>query len=142
MGRFEFRKRGIELDIAGVKVTLPGEVEYLKHLQEVCSRADFSVKEDGLDAVDSVTDEMLNILDELLGEEAMDAIEEKRKLDVCDCCDILEYITKEVAAYYEERTPKIKISVSAPQGTQPMAMGAVENRATRRARQREERRNK
>ena len=34
MGKFEFRKHGILLDIEGVQVTVPATVEYAKRLED------------------------------------------------------------------------------------------------------------
>ena len=35
MGRFEFRKHEIELDIAGVKASVPGDLAFVKRLEEI-----------------------------------------------------------------------------------------------------------
>ena len=34
MGKFEFRKQGIALDIAGVQTSVPNTVEYAKRLED------------------------------------------------------------------------------------------------------------
>lgn len=140
MGRFEFRKREIELDIAGVKASVPGDLAFVKRLEEI-GREMKALGEnmDDVKDIDKGTDFMLNILDEILGENTMDAIEAERDLDVYDCMDLIAYISKEVTEYHARtaavHTPPVPQSV-------PMAQAAVENRAARRARQRAERRKK
>ena len=125
MGKFEFRKHGILLDIEGVQVTVPATVEYAK--KDVEKGIDF----------------MLDILDDLLGEDTVDAVTAERDVDIYDCLDLVMYISQEVQTYHAERANSYKKPV--PRSTQPstpMAQAAVENRAARRARERAERRKK
>ena len=144
MGKFEFRKHGILLDIEGVQVTVPATVEYAKRLEDAGEkmRAFGAQLKDEADIAKGI-DTMLAILDDLLGEDVMDAIEAKRTLDLYDCLDLVMYISQEVQTYHAERANSYKKPV--PQSTQPsapMAQAAVENRAARRARERAERRKK
>ena len=144
MGKFEFRKHGILLDIEGVQVTVPATVEYAKKLEDAGEkmRAFGAQLKDEADIAKGI-DTMLAILDDLLGEDVMDAIEAKRTLDLYDCLDLVMYISQEVQTYHAERANSYKKPV--PRSTQPsapMAQAAVENRAARRARERAERRRK
>lgn len=142
MGRFEFRKHEIELDIAGVKASVPGDLAFVKHLEEIGKEMkSFSENMDDVKDIDKGTDFMLNILDDILGESTMDAIEAERTLDIYDCMDMIAYISKEVKEYHAARTAvhTNPASVPVPQPI-PMAQAAVENREARRARERAERR--
>lgn len=144
MGKFEFRKHGILLDIEGVQVTVPNTAEYTGRLKKASEemKAFGAQLKDEADIANGI-DTMLAILDDLLGEDVMDAIEAKRTLDLYDCLDLVMYISQEVQTYHAERANSYKKPV--PQSTQPsapMAQAAVENRAARRARERAERRKK
>lgn len=93
--------------------------------------------------VEKGIDFMLDILDDLLGEDTVDAITAERDVDIYDCLDLVMYISQEVQTYHAERANSYKKPV--PRSTQssaPMAQAAVENRAARRARERAERRKK
>lgn len=137
MGRFEFRKREIELDIAGVKVSVPGSEAFLKQLEEIGKKmVDFGGTKEAEDMT-AAKDFVLDALDQLLGEEAMDQIEAERELDIYDCFDLFKYVTEEVKAYHQSRAAEHVQPVSS--AAQPMALTA-ENRAACRARQRAERR--
>ena len=139
MGKFEFRKHGILLDIEGVQVTVPATVEYAKKLEDAGEKmrafgAQLKEEKD----VEKGIDFMLDILDDLLGEDTVDAVTAERDVDIYDCLDLVMYIS-----YHAERANSYKKPV--PRSTQPstpMAQAAVENRAARRARERAERRKK
>lgn len=144
MGKFEFRKQGIALDIAGVQTSVPNTAEYTERLKKASEemKAFGAQLKDEADIAKGI-DTMLAILDDLLGEDVMDAIEAKRTLDLYDCLDLVMYISQEVQTYHAERANSYKKPI--PQSTQPsapMAQAAVENRAARRARARAERRRK
>ena len=144
MGKFEFRKHGILLDIEGVQVSVPNTAEYTERLKKASEemKAFGAQLKDEADIAKGI-DTMLAILDDLLGEDVMDAIEAKRTLDLYDCLDLVMYISQEVQTYHAERANSYKKPV--PRSTQPsapMAQAAVENRAARRARERAERRRK
>lgn len=144
MGKFEFRKRGIALDIEGVQVTVPATVEYAKKLEDAGKemRAFGTQMKEEKD-VEKGIDFMLDILDDLLGEDTVDAITADRDVDIYDCLDLMMYISEEVQTYHTERANSYKKPI--PRNTQPsvpMAQAAVENRAARRARARAERRKK
>ena len=149
MGKFEFRKHGILLDIEGVQVTVPATVEYAKKLAKP-EEEDAGEKMRAFGAqmkeekdVEKGIDFMLDILDDLLGEDTVDAITAERDVDIYDCLDLVMYISQEVQTYHAERANSYKKPV--PRSTQPsapMAQAAVENRAARRARERAERRRK
>lgn len=144
MGKFEFRKQGIALDIAGVQTSVPNTAEYTERLKKASEemKAFGAQLKDEADIAKGI-DTMLAILDDLLGEDTVDAIEAKRTLDLYDCLDLVMYISQEVQTYHAERANSYKKPV--PRSTQPsapMAQAAVENRAARRARERAERRRK
>lgn len=142
MGRFEFRKHEIELDIAGVKASVPGDLAFVKRLEEIGKEMKaFGENMDDVKDIGKGTDFMLNILDDILGESTMDAIEAERTLDIYDCMDMFAYITKEVGEYHADRTAvhTNPVSVPVPQPV-PMAQAVTENREARRARERAERR--
>ena len=142
MGKFEFRKHGILLDIEGVQVTVPATVEYTERLKKASEemKALGAGMKDEADIAKGI-DTMLAILDDLLGEDVMDAIEAKRTLDLYDCLDLVMYISQEVQTYHAERANSYKKPVPrSAQPSAPMAQAAVENRAARRARERAERR--
>lgn len=144
MGKFEFRKHGILLDIEGVQVTVPATVEYTERLKKASEemKALGAGMKDEADIAKGI-DTMLAILDDLLGEDVMDAIEAKRTLDLYDCLDLVMYISQEVQTYHAERANSYKKPVPrSAQPSAPMAQAAVENRAARRARERAERRKK
>lgn len=141
MERFEFRRNDIGLDFAGVKVSVPGTAAYAKKLEEIGHKMVIwgSDPANAKAGAEAARDFMLGILDELLGEETMDAIEDVRELDIYDCTDMFTYIKDEVSAYHESRVNEhLKAKVEAPKGSvpiQPMAQTA-ENRAARRAKRR------
>lgn len=144
MGKFEFRKQGIALDIAGVQTSVPNTAEYTERLKKASEemKAFGAQLKDEADIAKGI-DTMLAILDDLLGEDVMDAIEAKRTLDLYDCLDLVMYISQEVQTYHAERANSYKKPVPrSAQPSAPMAQAAVENRAARRARERAERRKK
>ena len=145
MGKFEFRKQEIALDIAGVQTSVPNTVEYTERLKKAGEemRAFGGKMKDEADLEKGI-DTMLAILDDLLGEDVMDAIEAKRALDLYDCLDLVAYISEEVQRYHAARAEGYKVPAVpaiSPNASAPMAQ-AAENRAARRARERAERRKK
>lgn len=139
MGRFEFRKKEIALDIAGVKAFVPGTVDFMERLRQIGEEmVSFGEQAEDMEQAEEF---MLGVLDELLGETVMDQIEGERKLDIYDCCDLFRYITDEVKEYHKNRAsvyqPKADVSSAQPI---PMVQAAIENREARRKRQRAERR--
>lgn len=134
--RFEFKSHNIELDFAGVVVTVPGSIEYAKKLEDV-GRKMVVWGNDPANAKagdEAARDYMLDVLDELLGEEVVDKIEAERELKLYDCLDMFKYIKDEVMDYHNGRVEAIA-NQPVPEA-QPMAMAAVENRAMRRAKRR------
>ena len=138
MGRFEFRKKEIALDIAGVKAFVPGTVDFMERLRQIGEEmVSFG---EHVENTEQAEEFMLRVLDELLGEAVLDQIEGERKLDIYDCCDLFRYITDEVKQYHEKEAavyqPKADVSSAQPI---PMAQAAA-NREARRKRQRAEHR--
>lgn len=143
MGRFEFRKKEIALDIAGVKAFVPGTVDFMERLRQIGEEM-VSFGEQ-VEDTEQAEEFMLGVLDELLGETVIDQIERERKLDIYDCCDLFRYITDEVKQYHERKVaayqPKADVPPVEPSAQPiPMAQAAVENREARRKRQRAEHR--
>lgn len=133
MGRFEFRSKEITLDFAGLQTTVPGTVEYAEKLKDIGHRMVAWGTEHKDADNEEAKDFMLDILDELLGEEVMDKIEDAQDLDVYDCCDMFKYIKDEVMEYHRSKVEEtVKNDVPQPV---PMAQ-VVENRAMRRAKRR------
>lgn len=60
---------------------------------------------------------MLDILDDLLGEDTVDAVTAERDVDIYDCLDLVMYISQEVQTYHAERANSYKKPV--PGKTQP-----------------------
>ena len=138
MGRFEFRKNEIELDIAGVKASVPGTAAFADRLRQIGEEmVSFG---ENMESMEQAEEFMLGVLDELLGEEVMDQIEGERKLDVYDCCDLFRYITDEVKDYHAKRAAAVRPAIPNVPQSVPMAKAATENRAARRARARAEKR--
>ena len=97
MGKFEFRKHGILLDIEGVQVTVPATVEYAKKLEDAGEKMRaFGAQMKEEKDVEKGIDFMLDILDDLLGEDTVDAITAERDVDIYDCLDLVMYISQEV----------------------------------------------
>lgn len=133
MGRFVFRSKEVELDFAGLKTTVPGTVEFAEKLKEVGHRmVTWGTEHNDADN-EEAKEFMLDILEELLGEEFMDEVDKEIELDIFDCCDMFAYIKDEVMSYHESKV-KEHMKEEVPQPV-PMAQ-VVENRATRRAKRR------
>lgn len=136
MGRFEFSKNELTLDIEGVKVVIPDVEELIEKFVENGKKAtELSGK-----SIDEQKEVMLDMLDDILGEDAMDAILEKRNLSYMNCCELYAHIAEEATKKNNEAAERamqtFRNKPTVPQGTQPMAMAAVENRAARRAKRR------
>ena len=136
MGRFEFRSKVIELDFAGIKTAVPASMEFANKLKEVANKMTVWGNDPANEhaGTEEAKDFILDILDELLGEEVMDRIEAERELELYDCIDMFTYINNEVASYHESKI-KTYAQHSDSEGAQPMAM-VTENRAMRRAKRR------
>ena len=128
MGRFEFRKNEIELDIAGVQVFVPSTPAFADRLRQIGEEmVSFG---QNMESAEQAEGFMLGVLDELLGEAVMDQIEGERKLDIYDCCDLFRYITDEVKKYHENRTaayqPRKDVPPAKPSADPiPMAQGLL-----------------
>ena len=137
MGKFEFRKQGIALDIAGVQTSVPNTAEYTERLKKASEEMKaFGAQLKDEKDVEKGIDFMLDILDDLLGEDTVDAITAERDVDIYDCLDLVMYISQEVQTYHAERANSYKKPVPwSTHPSTPMAQAAVENRAARRARE-------
>ena len=134
MGRFEFSKNELTLDIEGVEV----KVDRDQTLEKMENWGKKSNELDGKSIAEQ-REFMLDALDDILGESAMDAIMENRNLSYVNCCELYVHIAEVAAKVSTETVAKAmnmpNKTLPAPQ-TQPMAMAAVENRAARRAKRR------
>lgn len=124
MGKFQFRKSVIELDIEGAIYEIPGGAEYFKKLEDCGTRMVTYSKDNKEADLQGLTDFMLDILEDLLGEAAVEAVFAERDPEYYDCLALFEYITGEVKAYHQERLAALR---PAKQEATP----TVSNRAAR-----------
>ena len=114
MGKFEFRKHGILLDIEGVQLTVPATVEYAKKLEDAGEKMRaFGAQMKEEKDVEKGIDFMLDILDDLLGEDTVDAITAERDVDIYDCLDLVMYISQEVQTTQNGQTATRSLSPEA-----------------------------
>lgn len=119
MGKFEFRSRNVELDIAGHKFTLSSDAELSQSLKR------FSKEANELAGRDIDEDEKgkegqaicQKALDAILGDGAFDTICQTHELDIEDCTDIVEYIADEVALHNEANKNRAQRRAAAEEGT-------------------------
>ena len=134
MGKFEFSKNELTLDIEGVEAVIDRD----ETLEKIAKWGKKGNELDGKSIAEQ-REFMLDALDDILGEEAVDAILERRKLSYVNCCELYVHIVEAAAKRSAEtianamNMPAKKQSVP---DAQPMAMAAVENRAMRRAKRR------
>lgn len=122
MGKFQFADNVVNLDFDGVKLQLSYDQTTTDLLQKKgLEMADFAKDMETAADVDKAVDLMLDILDDVLGDGAADAIFAHREPSLYDCLDVFKYIMDEVASYNNARVEKF-------QGTAP------QNRTQRRAR--------
>jgi hypothetical protein len=134
MGRFEFRKNVIQLDIEGKMYEMPGDMEFLKTVVACCNKMSARAEElkDGEKDLSQATDFMLDTLEEILGAEAVDSIFAEREPDFYDCSDLCIFITAEIEKYHAK-----KLDAITPAGKEPEVIAEVhQNRAARRAAER------
>lgn len=97
MGKFEFRNRTVELDIAGNKFAVEADTrigDRMKEFGEIAQKMakEKASNEEGLTFCKAV-------ITELLGENAIDAIFKGREILLDDCVDILVYVAEEVTRF-------------------------------------------
>ncbi|HBF64745.1 MAG TPA: hypothetical protein DDW34_02075 [Clostridium sp.] len=136
MGKFEFRKNVIELDIAGEIYEVPGSTEFLHTVSECGERMvarSAEMKEEGSDLGDT-TDFMLQCLEEILGVDAVDSIFAEREPDFYDCTDLFEFVTREIKEHHARKLNSLAMvkPVSEPESIPQIS----QNRAARRAAER------
>ena len=134
MGKFEFRKNVIKLEIEGRIYEVPGDMEFLKAVVDSCSKmsARAELLKDSEKDLVQATDFVLDTLEEILGTEAVDAIFAEREPDFYDCVDLCNFITAELEAYHST-----KLDGMLPVLKEPEQITALpQNRAARRAAER------
>lgn len=127
MGKFQFSDRTIKLDFDGKIYDLSVDGDNRRRIEAMCDKAltEYrAIEKDG--GEDEVTDLILDLIDDLLGEGAVDDIFGDREPCIEDGIDILSYITTELMEYNTKNEKKYETSVPAP----PV------NRAARRAQRR------
>jgi len=97
MKRFEFRKREIELDIAGVRASLPLSPAHVQKIRDVPEKIE---RAKAAESVEAGAEILLGVLDELLGMETMDKVEAAREMDIYDCIDLLLHVLGEINGCY------------------------------------------
>ncbi len=139
MGKFEFRKNVIELDIAGEIYEVPGSTEFLHTVSECGERMvarSAGMKEDKEDGTDlgDTTDFMLQCLEEILGVDVVDSIFAEREPDFYDCTDLFEFVTTEIKEYHARKLNALAMVNPVPE---PESIPQIsQNRAARRAAER------
>lgn len=144
MARFEFSKNTIELDIAGVKVSIPNADAFKERIAVTAERMQNSRAQ----TVSAQKDIMLDILDELLGEDAMDAVlEVQGDLSLANCMELYVYVVEEAmkreyeavakcANVWKTAAERLNAVQSCEVGAEipavPMAQAAAARRAGRR----------
>ncbi len=155
MARFEFSKNTIELDIAGVKVSIPNADAFKERIAATAERMQNSKAQ----TFSAQRDVLLDVLDELLGEDTMDAVLEARgDLSLANCMELYVYVAEEAMKREYEAVAKCaniwKTAAERLNAVQPHGAGAevpavsphtpaipmAQTAAARRAAQRAERR--
>lgn len=106
MGKFEFRSRTIDLDIAGNMFKLDVDSRIGDKMKSYSADA-YKLAEE-IEKKKKKTEDALKycgiVLDELLGTGATDKIFATREMRLEDCLDILYYITDEVNGYHAKNS--------------------------------------
>lgn len=131
MGKFQFSKNVIKLDIEGVVYEVPGDTEYFKTIIRCGEKMVERSAQEGSADLFELTEFMVDILEELLGVEMVDSIFSEREPEYYDCIELFKYVTSEVKAYHQS-----KMGALIPNGVEPVSTPALPNRAARRAEQR------
>lgn len=134
MGRFEFRKNIIILDIEGKLYEVPGDVEFLKTVVDSCNKMSARAEElkDSEKDLSQAADLVLDTLEEILSAEAVDSIFAEREPDFYDCIDLCNFITAEIEAYHEKKLN----SIATVNTEKTELVSGTQNRAASRAAQR------
>ncbi len=155
MARFEFSKNTIELDIAGVKVSIPNTDAFKERIAATAGR----MQNSGAQTVSAQRDVLLDVLDELLGEDTMDAVlVAQGDLSLANCMELYVYVVEEAMKREYEAVAKCanvwknaaeRLNAVQPEGVGrempavspnapaiPMAQTAAAHRAARRAERR------
>lgn len=119
MGKFEFRGRNVELDIAGHKFTLSSDAELSQSLNRFSKEANELVGRDISEDEKRKEGQTIchKALDAILGGGAFDTISQVHSLDIVDCTDIVEYIADEVALHNEANKNRAQRRAAAKKGT-------------------------
>ena len=137
MKQFQFREKEISLDIAGVIVKVPATTDYAKQLEGWGKRmGDYAeeMQAEGID-VDAMTEQLEDILVEMLGSEAVDHIFADREEDLYDCIDLITFITEEVTRYHIDKANSYQKETPAKTtGAPAVPMNRAQRRAARKHR--------
>lgn len=109
MAQFQFRE-GLVLDFGHMQFEIhPDSPDFMEAWQENCNSAAKFAEElqksgrTDAGAIREACDKMRWILDNTLGNGAVDAIFEERPIGFYDLLDVFSYITNEVTAYRDKR---------------------------------------
>lgn len=135
MKQFQFREKEISLDIAGVIVKVPATTDYAKQMEvwgkrmgECAEKMD----EEGID-IDALTEQLEDILEEMLGPEAVDRIFADREEDLYDCIDLIVFVTDAVTQYHIDKANSYqKKEPVKTTGAPAIPMNRAQRRAARR----------
>ena len=102
MERFDFRRTGIEIDIAGTVYKIEPTAELtqmvLKYQDKWLETFSEQNKDNARD--DIVIGECANIIDDILGLGEFETIFTGREINVTDCCDLVVFILGNITSYY------------------------------------------
>ena len=111
---FQFRDNAIHLDIAGEKFDIEYGPEVVKKIisfqEENLDKMKNSEAKKDIEEVEKAIDEMTSVLVELInticGDGAVEKIFKSRSINYYDLIDILDYITVEINKFKEEKNKK------------------------------------
>lgn len=111
---FQFRDNAIHLDIAGEKFDIeygPEVIRKIKNFQEenLDKMKNSEAKKDTEEvekAIDEITSVLIELINTMCGDGAVEKIFKNRSINYYDLIDILDYITVEINKYREEKNKK------------------------------------
>lgn len=108
MAKFEFKSNEMEFSFPNdVFVKVPYSQVFFDNMQEKGQHL-LKISNDDSADTDSLVDELMDIIDDLLGEDGIaDRIFGEREPNIYDCSDIINYIKEESVRYVEERAGSI-----------------------------------
>lgn len=108
MAKFEFKSNEMEFSFPNnVIVKIPYNQKFFEDMKEKGERLLDISKDDSMET-DVVLGELMDIIDELLGEDGIsDRIFGDREPNIYDCSDIINYIKEESVKYIESRVAHV-----------------------------------